>query len=239
MTSEFTLFGFHHLISITSIFAISFLFPAMVRLINNKSITEIILIILGAVLIIHELAKPFYRVFFYDHSVYEVFPIHICHIAALSMGIYIFTKIKFFFEVAYFFGLTGNLLAMVTPDVDYTYPDAEFITYYFGHGLLFMTVFYVCICTKVELTWSSIIRVLVFAVSLLPLIYLLNLYLVSYFADVNYWYLMITPAANTLLDFFPAPPWHIPYLAILALILFVMSYWVYLALMRLNKFKYL
>ena len=60
MTSEFTLFGFHHLISITSIFVISFLFPALVRLINNKSITEIILIILGAVLITHELAKPFY-----------------------------------------------------------------------------------------------------------------------------------------------------------------------------------
>ncbi len=59
MTSEFTLFGFHHLISITSIFAISFLLPALVRLINNKSITEIILIILGAVLIIHELVELF------------------------------------------------------------------------------------------------------------------------------------------------------------------------------------
>ena len=48
------------------------------------------------------------------------------------MGIYILTKVKFFFEVAYFFGLTGNLLAMVTPDLDYSYPDPEFITYYFA-----------------------------------------------------------------------------------------------------------
>ena len=234
MTSEFTLFGFHHLISITSIFAISFLFPALVRLINNKSITEIILIILGAVLIIHELAKPFYRVVFYDHSVYEVFPIHICHIAALSMGIYIFTKIKFFFEVAYFFGLTGNLLAMVTPDVDYTYPDAEFITYYFGHGFLFLTVFYVCICTDVKLTWWSVFRVFLFAACLLPAIYSLNMYLVEYYSDVNYWYLMITPAANTLLDFFPAPPWHIPYLALITVILFTA---IYLPFKYLNSYK--
>ena len=50
---------------------------------------------------------------------------------------------------------------------------------------------------------------------------------------------MIKPGSDTILTLFPAPPWHIPYLAILALIMFVMSYLTYLALMRLNKFKYL
>ena len=141
--------------------------------------------ILGITLIAHELIKPFYRVIYYDHSIYEVFPIHICHLAALSMGIYILTKVKFFFEVAYFFGLTGNLLAMVTPDLDYSYPDPEFITYYFGHGLLFLTVFYVCICTDVKLTWWSVFRVFLFAACLLPAIYSLNMYLVGYYSDVN------------------------------------------------------
>jgi hypothetical integral membrane protein (TIGR02206 family) len=150
------------------------------------------------------------------------------------MGIYILTKVKFFFEVAYFFGLTGNLLAMVTPDLDYSYPDPEFITYYFGHGLLFLTVFYVCICTDVKLTWWSVFRVLLFAVCLLPAIYSLNMYLVEFYSDVNYWYLMITPAANTLLDFFPAPPWHIPYLALITVILFTA---IYLPFKYLNSYK--
>ena len=60
-----------------------------------------------------------------------------------------------------------------------------------------------------------------------------------YQQDANYWYLMIKPGSDTILTLFPAPPWHIPYLAILALIMFVLSYWTYLALKRLNKFKYL
>ena len=234
MASQFVLFGSQHLISIASIFLISVLFPLVIKGLNVKSVTKTVLLILGITLIAHELIKPFYRVIYYDHSIYEVFPIHICHLAALSMGIYILTKVKFFFEVAYFFGLTGNLLAMVTPDLDYSYPDPEFITYYFGHGLVFLTVFYVCICTDVKLTWWSVFRVLLFAVCLLPAIYSLNMYLVGYYSDVNYWYLMITPAANTLLDFFPAPPWHIPYLALITVILFTA---IYLPFKYLNSYK--
>ena len=156
MASQFVLFGSQHLISIASIFLISVLFPLVIKGLNVKSVTKTVLLILGITLIAHELIKPFYRVIYYDHSIYEVFPIHICHLAALSMGIFILTKVKFFFEVAYFFGLTGNLLAMVTPDLDYSYPDPEFITYYFGHGLLFLSVFYVFICTSVILTSSNI-----------------------------------------------------------------------------------
>ena len=99
---------------------------------------------------------------------------------------------------------------------------------------LFLTVFYVCICTDVKLTWWSVFRVFLFAACLLPAIYSLNMYLVGYYSDVNYWYLMITPAANTLLDFFPAPPWHIPYLALITVILFTA---IYLPFKYLNSYK--
>ena len=82
-------------------------------------------------------------------------------------------------------------------------------------------------------------QVFIISVLILPVIYLLNIVLRDYQQDANYWYLMIKPGSDTILTLFPAPPWHIPYLAILALIMFVMSYLTYMALMRLNKFKYL
>ena len=173
---------------------------------------------------------------FYDHSIYDVLPLHICHIAAISMGLYVFTNIKFFFEVGYFFGLSGNFLAIITPDLDFSFPDAEYITYYFGHGLLLLGVIYACVCTKVQLTWWSVLRVLLFAICLLPIIYGLNIYISQFFKDVNYWYLMITPAANTLLDIFPSPPMHIPYLAVLTVIIFSL---IYLPFKYLNKISYL
>ena len=86
MAPQFVLFGSQHLISIASIFLISVLFPLVIKGLNVKSVTKTVLLILGITLIAHELIKPFYRVIYYDHSIYEVFPIHICHLAALSIG---------------------------------------------------------------------------------------------------------------------------------------------------------
>jgi len=236
MATQFVLFGYHHLATIFTIVTISILFPFFVRFVNNKNVTRLIFLLIGFILISHEIIKPFYRVIFYDHSIYDVLPLHICHIAAISMGLYVFTKIKFFFEVGYFFGLSGNFLAIITPDLDFSFPDAEYITYYFGHGLLLLCVIYACVCTKVQLTWWSVLRVLLFAVCLLPIIYGLNIYISQFFKGVNYWYLMITPAANTLLDIFPSPPMHIPYLAVLTVIIFTL---IYLPFKYLNKNSYL
>ena len=102
MATQFVLFGYHHLATIFTIVTISILFPFFVRFINNKNVTRSIFLLIGFILISHEIIKPFYRVVFYDHSIYEVLPLHICHIAAISMGLYVYTKIKFFFEVGYF-----------------------------------------------------------------------------------------------------------------------------------------
>ena len=51
---------------------------------------------------IDELIKPFYRYYFFGHDVLLLFPIHICHLAAISMGLYLLIKKEIFFEIAYF-----------------------------------------------------------------------------------------------------------------------------------------
>ena len=68
------------------------------------------------------------------------------------MGVYLITNKKFFFEIAFFWGLSGNLLAMVTPDLKYHFPDLEYATFFFGHGLLFVTIIFACLCLKTSLT---------------------------------------------------------------------------------------
>jgi len=224
MQEEFILFGSQHIGALSTVIAVSVATPIVLRTANNIEVKKFVSMVLAILLILHELIKPFYRYYLFGHELLLVFPIHICHLAAISMGLFLILKKEFLFEIAYFWGLSGNLLAMVTPDMKYGFPNLEFIMFYFGHGLLLLTILFACVCLRTNLRWSSILRVFIATILILPAMYGLNIALESYQPDVNYWYLMITPGPDTILSLFPEPPWHIPYVAVTALLIFIVSF---------------
>ena len=224
MQEEFILFGSQHISALSTVIAVSVATPIVLRTANSIEVKKFVSMVLAILLILHELIKPFYRYYLFGHELLLVFPIHICHLAAISMGLFLILKKEFLFEIAYFWGLSGNLLAMVTPDMKYGFPNLEFIMFYFGHGLLLLSILFACVCLKTNLRWSSILRVFITTILILPAMYGLNIALESYQPDVNYWYLMITPGPDTILSLFPEPPWHIPYVAVTALLIFIVSF---------------
>jgi len=224
MQEEFILFGSQHISALSTVIAVSVATPIVLRTANNIEVKKFVSMVLAILLILHELIKPFYRYYLFGHELLLVFPIHICHLAAISMGLFLILKKEFLFEIAYFWGLSGNLLAMVTPDMKYGFPNLEFTMFYFGHGLLLLSILFTCVCLKTNLRWSSILRVFIATILILPAMYGLNIALESYQPDVNYWYLMITPGPDTILSLFPEPPWHIPYVAVTALLIFIVSF---------------
>ncbi len=224
MQEEFILFGSQHISALSTVIAVSVATPIVLRTANNIEVKKFVSMVLAILLILHELIKPFYRYYLFGHELLLVFPIHICHLAAISMGLFLILKKEFLFEIAYFWGLSGNLLAMVTPDMKYGFPNLEFTMFYFGHGLLLLSILFACVCLKTNLRWSSIVRVFIATILILPAMYGLNIALENYQPNVNYWYLMITPGPDTILSLFPEPPWHIPYVAVTALLIFIVSF---------------
>ena len=224
MQEEFILFGSQHISALSTVIAASVVTPIVLRTSSSVEFKKSVSMVLAILLILHELIKPFYRYYLFGHELLLVFPIHICHLAAISMGLFLILKKEFLFEIAYFWGLSGNLLAMVTPDMKYGFPNLEFIMFYFGHGLLLLSILFTCVCLRTNLRWSSIVRVLITTILILPAMYGLNIALESYQPNVNYWYLMITPGPDTILSLFPEPPWHIPYVAVTALLIFIISF---------------
>ena len=224
MQEEFILFGSQHISALSTVIAASVVTPIVLRTSSSVEFKKSVSMVLAILLILHELIKPFYRYYLFGHELLLVFPIHICHLAAISMGLFLILKKDFLFEIAYFWGLSGNLLAMVTPDMKYGFPNLEFIMFYFGHGLLLLSILFTCVCLRTNLRWSSIVRVLITTILILPAMYGLNIALESYQPNVNYWYLMITPGPDTILSLFPEPPWHIPYVAVTALLIFIISF---------------
>ena len=224
MQEEFILFGSQHISALSTVIAVSVVTPIVLRTSSSIEVKKFVSMVLAILLILHELIKPFYRYYLFGHELLLVFPIHICHLAAISMGLFLILKKEFLFEIAYFWGLSGNLLAMVTPDMKYGFPNLEFTMFYFGHGLLLLSILFACVCLRTNLRWSSILRVFIATILILPAMYGLNIALESYQPNVNYWYLMITPGPDTILSLFPEPPWHIPYVAVTALLIFIVSF---------------
>lgn len=208
--NEFILFGTTHLLTLSIIFAISLGVPFFLRSKYRLDSLSQFEKILGFTLILNELIKPFYLIAFGDYKWTNTVPLHACHISSYATGLFLLTRHQQFFDFAYFWGIGGGTMALLTPDVEFTFPDLDFITLFSGHGLLFFGLMYIVIVIRQKVTFSSLVNALKYSLILLPIMYGLNLLIggePGY--EANLWYLMKAPAGDSLMTLFPNPPMHV------------------------------
>ena len=216
----FQLFSLNHIITILAVVSSSILFPLFCNVAFNSNININISYFIGFILIAHELIKPFYRYEFYNDPFIEILPLHMCHLAAISMGLFLFTKKNIFFEIGYFWGMTGNVMAILTPDLNFFF-DWRFFTYYFGHNMLLLSIIFTLVCLRNNIDFKSIVRVSLITLTFLPLIYFLNTILGD---GANYWYLSVIPESTSILSLLPNPPLHIIILIPIGIVLMIIVY---------------
>ena len=222
--NEFILFGTTHLLTLFIIFVASFGFAYFAKSNYNEQSYLSFEKFFGYLLIANELFKPLVLTTFGDYRWTNTVPLHMCHISSYATGLFLLTREKRFFDFAYFWGLGGGTMALLTPDIQFTFPDLDFITLFFG-------IIYIAITLKQAITFSSLVNAMKYPLYMLPFIYLLNLG-IDQIADPNYppnlWYLMHPPGGASLMDLFPPlfqnPPWHIIPTMPLAGILFLLLY---------------
>ena len=220
MMEAFQLFSYIHITTIFVVIGSSILIPLSFKVFFNSRININISYIIGFILITHELIKPFYRYHFYNDPFVEIIPLHMCHLASLSMGLFFFTKKDIFFEIGYFWGMTGNIMAILTPDLDFFF-NWQYFTYYFGHTMLLLSIVFALLCLNHNINFKSVIRVISITLTFLPFMYLLNFILGD---EANYWYLNTIPEATSILSFLPNPPLNIIFLVPIGLILMMSVY---------------
>ena len=225
-SQPFVIFGNVHLITLFIIIAIAIVFPLIVK---TRPVSQIILItkIMGVSLISLEFIKPLIWHYSMDFPWIELVPIHMCNLSTLFIVIFLITKKRLFFEVAFFWGIGGGINALITPDIPNSFPDPQYILFFFGHGLLIIAIAYACISLANRPTLNSVKNGIYFSLITLPVIYFINKILGP---PANYWYLGSKPVGDSILNLFPAPPLHIPVLIIIGVILFFLiysPYWAY------------
>ena len=72
-------------------------------------------------------------------------PLHLCDFSSASIIIYLLTQRREFFLFAFFAGISGAGMAILTPDVLYNFPHIDYVRHMIGHSMILLGVTYAMI----------------------------------------------------------------------------------------------
>lgn len=144
-----------------------------------------------------------------------VLPFHICYFINLLFPIMLWRRDYFLFEVSYFMVMAGCIQALLTPDLQTTFPDHYNVRYFFVHIGLAQSVLYAIFVYRFRPTWRSLGKSLLWSN-----IYFVFVALLNWSLGTNFMYLCHKPPSPTMLDLFGDWPWYILGGEVLALVLF-------------------
>ena len=224
---EFKIFGFEHLLTIFLIIFFSVFFPFLLRKLKTSSNSKIALG-LAIFIILNEVIKPFYYPALYPerYDFLSTLPLHLCNLASLFIAIFFISKIRFFFNLSFFWGISGVLMALTQPDYPYDFPHLHFILFNFNHALLLFSIFFAFITLKNIPDFKSYQDTIFYSIPIVLVVFSINL-LINFLSKntvANYMYLIEFPLGENLTRFMPDPPFHVLIFIPIALLLFSITY---------------
>lgn len=153
----------------------------------------------------------------------DLLPLDLCDLAVLVAVWALLSGNPLACEMLYFWGLSGTLIAMLTPDVDRGFPDSRCLSFFALHGAVAVAAVVMAFGAGVRPRPGANLRVF----------WITNAYamlagLIDATADKNYLYLRNKPSQPTILDVMGPWPWYILAADALAFALF----WVLMAPFR-------
>jgi len=126
---------------------------------------------------------------------------------------------QWLFELAYFWGLGGTVQAVLTPDIDETFPDLRCMRYFTAHGAIIIAVLVMTIGLRMRPWRGAVVRVW-----LATLVLAIPVMLIDWLLGANYMYLCGPPAHPSLFDYFGRWPRSLLSLAVVATVLILLCY---------------
>ncbi len=146
-------------------------------------------------------------------------PLHLCEAGCFVVGAALWWRVRFAFEVSYFWGLGGTLPGLFTPNIPGHFPEPVYFQYYAEHGLLVLGALYMVVALRMRPAERAVFRV-----TLATAIYAAAVGLVDYVTGGNYLFLRDLPPTRTLLDYMGPWPWYIVTLTVLTIAIFTLLY---------------
>ena len=156
----------------------------------------------------------FYREGIMSDRWQEGLPLHLCDFSTMAIILYFLTQKRDFFVFAFFFGIAGGGMSILTPDTVYGFPYIGYIQSQIGHTMILMGVTYAMIIDKQRPYLIDVPKALFYASILLLFTYFMN-----YVLGTNYWFLAEKPIGDNITSFMRPEPFHIIDLYIAAIVI--------------------
>jgi hypothetical integral membrane protein (TIGR02206 family) len=193
---EFHAFGFSHLVVIILTIGVPFLLALIVHRTKSRRLERSICFTISAFLLINYVVYVIVaRRFGVDHW-YKLLPLQLCDWAMIVIVGALWTGNRRWLEVAYFWGIGGTLQAIITPNLQFGFPDLRFISFFVAHsgiiiGIVFLMLIYGFRPRAIGIVrtflWTEVYFVVTFTFDLLT--------------GENYGFLLHKPEAASLLNF--------------------------------------
>lgn len=187
---------------------------------KDKRLRNCIQFLIAAVLILQQSLLYMWYVTSGNFTWGETLPLYTCRTAILFMILTLLTNNKRFFYIAYYWGLVGGIMALLTPDTSgFIFPHIMFVQFFFGHGGLLLAIVFMIAVHGFKPDKASLQGTIRFT-----LIYFIGVGLFNYIVGGNYCYLRHKPLTATPLDMLPAYPYYVPIWVGFFIISFYISY---------------
>ena len=87
-----------------------------------------------------------------------------------------------FFELPFYWGVGGATMALVTPDLDFAWPDIEYFMFFYGHGQILLGIFFALTVLKYRPRLENFLKMALITILLLIPMNFINI-LINIFRD--------------------------------------------------------
>jgi hypothetical integral membrane protein (TIGR02206 family) len=130
-------------------------------------------------------------------------PLQYCDVAATAGGLALCLRRQFWCEVVYFFGLAGTFQGLLTPALQYDFPDMRFFAFFLLHSGVTVAAFYVVTGMRIRPAPGAVRRMMTFSIGWYAVTALTNLAL-----GTNYAFQCSKPLNASLFDKLGPWPWY-------------------------------
>jgi hypothetical integral membrane protein (TIGR02206 family) len=205
------LMGISHIITVAVCIASIILVPKYFKSSSYKSKKFLSYFIIFLLLV--NQVMDFYREGFVSGRWQDGLPLHLCDFSTIAIILYFLTQKRDFFVFAFFFGIAGGGMSILTPDTVYGFPYVGYIQSQIGHTMILMGVTYAMVIDNQRPYLKDIPKVFMYATILLLFTYLMN-----YLLGTNYWFLAEKPIGDNITALMRPEPFHIIDLYVVALL---------------------
>ncbi len=214
-TTGFDFFGPQHLSALIVLIVLSIWLPKYAR--DRLRPQNQVWIARGLAIIISLgiLSAAIFRLLTNQFDWREDLPLDLCNLLALFLPVLFWKPHPRLVELLYFLILGGTGQGVITPNCPEGFPHILFLSYWIVHCGLVLHIIYVVVVWRIYPRFVVVLRSLV-AMNM----YAVVMFVLNYFMESNYFYVMAKPDTPSLLDFMGPWPWYILTAQPVALVIF-------------------